>query len=121
MQFTTEDLLIRHKTVVHPSDNRMEAELLLSLLDRISQEKETSPQNTEATAPIHPVESDSQSSAMSAQGNTVTCFQDASSLESHTATCIPQSGGESQMESSMMVPQSAKSPTAKKARRSGTC
>ena len=112
MQFTTDELLLRHKAVVHPSDNRMEAELLLNLLEQISKEKDNTVKSTAEDTTISGEGSCFQPSAKLQGPNTYctgckTNFADASSLEIHMSACMPQSKSEGQMGQTKVAPYAA--------------
>ena len=119
MRFTTDDLLQRHKLVVHPVENKFETDQLLGLLEEIS--KENSGHNVKnKTVNTSQVENmDTNKPTLKGKLGAIYCagckttFAESKYFQSHISTCLSGARGEPQVETKVVV-ETVKIPLPKK-------
>ena len=101
MEFTTSDLLQMHKGVVHPAENKLEAELLHAIQEKMSKEK-TKTHNVDGVNICFTPQCKTSQVTVKTEVGTIYCasckthFADNKSYENHLPICMSSSTTESE-------------------------
>ena len=94
MEFTTSDLLQMHKAVVHPAENKLEAELLRAIQEKMSEEKTKETLNADGANLCLTPQCKSSQVTVKTEVGTINCaackthFADRKSYENHLPICM---------------------------------